>query len=159
MQATCTDGPSFPTESPEAITRGLWFKYQDTSQTTRSKNSHQCQTLDEERPKAEESWHDETRYDALDLGYPRAGCVLGQRSDETSGDEGKRGLFFCFVSGFDSRVHQLLRFWAYRKKQGNESRTANNTYMNQRATDTVLHRCQESHPLSSSPSSSQQQNC
>jgi hypothetical protein len=66
---------------------------------------------------------------------------------------------FCFVSGFDSRVHQLLRFWAYRKKEGNEGRTANNTYMNQRATDTVLHRCQESHPLSSSPSSSQQQNC
>src|SRR5712672_3990287 len=48
-----------------------------------------------------------------------------------------------------------------REGEGGEivARTANSTYINQRATVTVLHRCQESHPLSSSPSSSQQQNC
>jgi hypothetical protein len=48
-----------------------------------------------------------------------------------------------------------------REEEGREivARTANSTYINQRATVTVLHRCQESHPLSSSPSNSQQQNC
>jgi hypothetical protein len=42
------------------------------------KVDYQRQTLDEERPKAEESLHDKTRYDALDLRNPRAGCILGQ---------------------------------------------------------------------------------
>jgi hypothetical protein len=27
VQATCTDGPSLPTESPEAITSGLFFDF------------------------------------------------------------------------------------------------------------------------------------
>ena len=82
-QATCTEGPSFPTESPEAITRGS-FKFQQTRPPPKmiSEKSYQRQTLDEERPKTEESLHDETRDDALDLRDPRAGRVLCQRPDE-----------------------------------------------------------------------------
>lgn len=56
------------------------------------KVNYQRQTLDEERPKAEESLHDKTRYDALDLRNPRAGRVLGQRPDEARSNEGKCGL-------------------------------------------------------------------
>ena len=41
---------------------------------------------------------------------------------------------------------------------GLHRRTAKSTYMNQRATVTVLHKCQASHAPSSSISSSQQQN-
>lgn len=32
-QATCTDGPSLPTESPDAITRG-WFRFRTESQAS-----------------------------------------------------------------------------------------------------------------------------
>ena len=82
VQATCTDGPSFPTESPEAITRGFFcshFRNQvHLPERHEKKFNYQRQTLDEERPKAEESLDDKTRYDALDLRNPRAGSVLRQ---------------------------------------------------------------------------------
>jgi hypothetical protein len=46
-------------------------------------------------------------------------------------------------------------------ERGREERkpTAKSTYMNQRASDTLLQKCHDSQALSSSPSSSQQQNC
>jgi len=104
----------FPNRESRGYHEGLiLFKYQKSGHLPKQleiKNSHQRQTLDEERPKAEESMHDETRYDALDLRNPRAGRVLGQRSDETSGDEGKCSLFvlfpFRFIHTYASAAHR-----------------------------------------------------
>ena len=82
-----------------------------------------------------------------------------QSLDEASRDKGQRSLLVDIVS---PRQHKKMKRASRVKRweeEGKKHRTANSTYMNQRATDTVLHRCQESHPLSSSPSNSQQQNC
>ena len=65
QHATWTDGPSFPTESPEAMTRGCTISasgQQDTFCRT-----YQGYALDEERPESQKSLHDETRDDTLDL--------------------------------------------------------------------------------------------
>ena len=51
--------------------------------------TYQRQALDEERPKAKESLQDKAGQEALDLRYPRAGCVRRQRPDEARCDEGK----------------------------------------------------------------------
>ncbi len=64
VQATCTDGPSLPTERPEAITRGCFVS--ESSQAS-GESAHQRQTLYEERPEAKEALHDETRQYAFDL--------------------------------------------------------------------------------------------
>jgi hypothetical protein len=93
VQATCTDGPSLPTESPEAITRGC-VRFRKSSHSKRGgEHSHQRQTLDEERPEAQEAPHDEAGQYTLNLRNARTGGVFCQGADEVGGDEGESSLF------------------------------------------------------------------
>ena len=109
-QATCTDGPSLPTESPEAITRGCFVS--ESSQAS-GESAHQRQALDEERPEAKEAPHDEARQYAFNLRNAGTGSEFSQRADEVGGYEGESSLWLYRPSACRDVVEVGA---AYRKK-------------------------------------------
>lgn len=81
QQATCTEGPSFPTDNPEAITKGcneahLAFEHPRVDAT------YQGQGLDHERPNSKVAFHNKSRKDAFDLRDSGACGVLCKGFDK-----------------------------------------------------------------------------
>ena len=109
-QATCTDGPSLLTKSPEVITRGCFVS--ESSQASRE-SAHRRQTLDQECPEAKEALHDEARQYTFNLRNAGTGGVFSQRTDEVGGDEGESSLWLCRPSACRDVVEVGA---AYRKK-------------------------------------------
>ena|ERR1700722_10251870 len=65
QHATCTDGPSFPTDSPEAITNGC-----DCSIITQERYTlcaYQCNTFNDKCTKTQKPFHDKPSQYTLDL--------------------------------------------------------------------------------------------
>ena len=81
QQATCTEGPSLPTDNPEAITKGckgthLVFEYLWVDAT------YQGQGLDHERPDAKVAFHNKARKNAFDFRDSGACSVLCKGFDK-----------------------------------------------------------------------------
>lgn len=94
-EATCTDGPSLPTDKPEAIAIGcVCVRYQPSSpeQSQPSAQVYQRNRLDGHGREGEEPLDDETCEDAFDLGDAGSCRVWGVRFDDISPGEGEETL-------------------------------------------------------------------
>ena len=66
LQATWTDGPSFPIDKPDAIASG-YLVYQLDWRFCGKSRTHHGQSLDGKCPSTEVTFDDEPSQDALDL--------------------------------------------------------------------------------------------
>ena len=67
QHAMCTEGPSLPTESPDAMTRGWVSLEVRAGECQMDKGTYESQALDYERPETKESFHNEACEDTLDF--------------------------------------------------------------------------------------------
>lgn len=89
QQATWTEGPSLPTDKPEAMTNGYiaWAK----RKLNIWQSTYQGQALDEECWKAQKAFHSESCQYTLDLWYSWSCSILRKRPNQVGCHKGERG--------------------------------------------------------------------